>query len=164
MLAGLGLGIGIFAAQLTRSAPVTLPDSTNLDPQPAAPLWQPIVHGGQPPADVVSNLSVPTGTVSTGYLNRDAGVSQYDRVADFFVPAPVNDVLGFYALQLPGLGWKIRAATAVSGGHGTRVLAVRFSRDSFQWQVEVTVNPTTRSGRAGSSLALEVTQLADDEG
>ena len=164
VLAGVGLGVGFFAASITGSTPRTLPSTTDLSPRSAAPLWQPILNQGQPPSDVVANLSVPVGAVSTGYDNKDAGVSQYDRAADFFVPAGQNDVLGFYALQLPGLGWKIRAAAATSDKRGTQVLADRFSRDSFQWQVEVTVEPGVRGGVRGTRLSLEVTQLSDDEG
>lgn len=164
VLAGVGLGVGIFAASLTSSTPRTLPSTTDLSPRPAAPLWGPIMNKGQPPSDVVSNLSVPSGAVSTGYDNKDAGLSQYDRVAELWVPAGPNDVLGFYALQLPGLGWQIRAAAATSDKRGTQVLADRFSRDSFRWQVQVTVEPGVRGGVHGTRLSLEATQLSDDEG
>jgi len=73
-------------------------------------------------------------------------------------------VLGFYAVQLPGQGWKIRASDSTSGGRGRQVLAGRFSADTFQWQVEVTVVPATRNGVSGTNLALEVWQLSEDEG
>ena len=164
LLAGVGLGVGFFVASLTGSKPVTLPSRTDLGPTPAAPLWQPIVHEGQPPADVLDNLSFPSSASSTGYDNRDAGVSQYDRLARLFVPADRDDVLGFYALQLPGQGWKIRAADSSSGGRGRQVLAYRFSSDTFQWQVEVTVVPASRHGVSGTNLTVEVWQLSEDEG
>jgi hypothetical protein len=164
IVAGIGLGVGFFAASLTGAPAVTLPTRTDLTPQPAATLWQPIVYKGQPPADVLSNLSVPAGAVSTGYDNRDAGVGQYDRLARLFIPAGRDDVLAFYALQLPGQGWKVRGAASTAGGRGRQVLAYRFSSDSFQWQVKVTVVPATRSGVAGTALSLEVWQLSEDEG
>ena len=158
------MGIGFFVASLTGSSPVKLPTRTDLNPRPAAPVWQPIVHVGEPPADVLDNLSIPAGATATGYDNRDAGVSQYDRLARLFVPAGRDDVLGFYAVQLPGQGWKLRGATSTAAGRGRQVLAYRFSSDSFQWQVEVTVVPATRAGVAGSALTLEVWQLSEDEG
>lgn len=164
LLAGIGLGVGFFVASLTGSSPVTLPSRTDLSPRAASPLWQPLVHKGQPPVDVLDNLSIPSGATSTGYESRDAGVSQYDRLARLFVPAGRDDVLGFYAVQLPGQGWKIRAATSTAGGRGRQVLAYRFSSDSFQWQVEVTVVPATRAGVGGTALTLEVWQLSEDEG
>jgi hypothetical protein len=164
LLAGIGLGVGFFVASLTSSSPVTLPSRTDLSPRPVAPLWQPLLYKGQPPVDVLDNLSVPAGAVSTGYDNRDAGVSQYDRLAHLFVPAGRDDVLGFYAVQLPGQGWKIRGASSTAGGRGRQVLAYRFSSDTFQWQVEVTVTPATRAGVAGTALTLEVWQLSEDEG
>jgi hypothetical protein len=164
LIAGIGLGVGFFVASLTSASSVTLPTRTDLSPRPAAALWGPIVHTGQPPADVLDNLSVPAGTTATGYDNRDAGVSQYDRLAHLFVPAGRDDVLGFYAVQLPGQGWKIRAATSTAGGHGRQVLAYRFSSDTFQWQAEVTVVPATRRGVRGTALTLEVWQLSEDEG
>ena len=141
-----------------------LPTRTDLSPRPAAAIWQPIVHKGQPPADVLDNLSVPAGATSTGYDNRDAGVGQYDRLARLFVPAGRDDVLGFYAVQLPGQGWKVRGATSTDGGRGRQVLAYRFSSDTFQWQVEVTVAPAARAGVAGTALTIEVWQLSEDEG
>lgn len=164
VVAGLGLGIGFFLAGLTAGNGGPLPASTDLQPQPARTYWSPLVSNGQPPTDVLDNLEVPVGSVSTGYLNRDAGVGQYDREAGFFVPVSPDDVLGFYGLELPSLGWRIRATARTRDGQGRQILAYRFSQDSYEWQLKVVVGPGRRGPARGCNLSLEAFQVSEDAG
>lgn len=164
VIAGVGLGVGFFITQIGGSSAPPLPSTTKLPPQAAASIWQPLVHGGQPPTDVLGNLVVPTGVVVTGYRNLDQGVGQYDREAELFVPASLDQVLGFYGAELPALGWKIRAVAYTSDHRGRQVLAYRFSQDSYQWQAKLVIDTGTHSGQPGTALTVEAFQLSEDEG
>lgn len=164
VVAGVGLGIGLFAANFTKGNGGPLPSTTDLQPEPAAPFWAPILYKGQPPSDVISNLEVPVGAVSTGYDNLDAGVGQYDRKAAFFAPVAPADVLGFYALELPALGWRIRATGTLRNSPGRQILAYRFSRDSYEWQLKVVAAPATRGPARGTAFSLEAFQVSEDAG
>lgn len=159
---GVGLGIGFFATSL-RSKEVHLPTTTTLDPQPASAAWKPIDFEGEPPSDVMGSLVIPADAVVVGYDNIDGNVSEYDRSATFFVPAPTRDTLGFYALELPSLGWKVQNANSTPDGRGTRLLAYRSSSDTYQWDLQVSVEPTVRSGHSGTRLILEAYQVDDDD-
>jgi hypothetical protein len=163
IVGGVGLGLGLFLANLTKGNGGPLPSTTTLMPESAAPFWKPIMESGQPPADVVGNIQVPVGAVSTGYDNLDGGITQYDRRASFFVPASTSDILGFYALQLPATGWKVRATATIRGHAGRQLLAYRFSKDSYEWQLKIAAEPATRAGTAGTSLTVEAFQVSEDE-
>lgn len=162
MAAAVGLGIGFLAATLHQTAH-RLPTTTDLSPRPAGAVWAPIEHFGQPPSDVLNNLVIPQIAVSTGYDNLDANAGQYDRSATFFVASSTSDVLGFYNVELPGLGWKLRGSGPTRDHRGTILLAYRFSQDSFTWQVQISVEPVTRAGGHGTKLTVEAYQQTEDE-
>lgn len=162
-MAAVGLGIGFMLPAILNSSPQHLADTTSLIPEPAQPYWKPILYGGEPPSDVLGNLVVPQGVKSTGYDNLDGDVTQYDRSAIFFVAASKSDVIGFYDVELPALGWKIRGAAPTRDHKGTTVLAYRFSKDSYQWDVQVSAEPSTLHGRSGTKLTVEAYQEDDDE-
>jgi hypothetical protein len=162
VILGAALGIGFAADAVFTAKPQHLPTATNLTPKAASGYWTPILNGGEPPSDVLGGLVVPSSAMVTGYDNLDGGGGQYDRSATFFVPAGQEDVIAFYNVELPALGWKLRGAAPTRDGLGTSILAYRFSTDSFQWQVQVGVEPGNHAGRSGSKLTLEAYQLDDD--
>jgi hypothetical protein len=165
---GVGLGVGFFITQLRSPSAPPLPSTTDLAPVPIAAAWQPMVHVGQPPADVLGNMVVPTGATATGFHNKDQGVGQYDRSVDFFVPAGEADVEGFYGAELGAIGWKIRAVAYTNDHQGRQVLAYRFSSDSYEWDAQLTIdNGTGRTSvgtTPGTLLTVELYQVSDDEG
>ena len=163
IVGAVGLGIGLLLPSILNAKPQHLPTTTDLSPQPGGPFWTPILNSGEPPSDVLSNLVVPQGAKVTSYDNLDGGTSQYDRSAVFFVDAASADVLGFYNLELPSLGWKLRGAAPTKDHRGTILLGYRFSSDSYEWQLQVSAEPTVRNGRTGTKLTLEAYQQSDDE-
>ena len=162
-MGAVGLGMGFLLPAILNTKPQRLPATTNLSPEPGASFWTPILNQGEPPSDVLQNLVVPQGAKVTSYDNLDGGTSQYDRRATFFVAAPSSDVLGFYNLELPSLGWKLRGAAPTKDHRGTIILAYRFSSDSYGWQLQVGSEPTLNNGKSGSKLTIEAYQTADDE-
>ncbi|MHB1924506.1 MAG: hypothetical protein ACYCSJ_07440 [Acidimicrobiales bacterium] len=163
VVGAVGLGIGFLLPAILNAKPQRLPATTDLSPQPGAPFWTPILNQGEPPSDVLAGLVVPQGAKVTSYDNLDGGTSQYDRKATFFVAAPSSDVLGFYNLELPSLGWKLRGAAPTRDHKGTIILAYRFSRDSYEWQLQVGSEPTVNNGKPGSKLSIEAYQTSDAE-
>jgi len=164
VVAAVGLGIGFLLPSILNAKPRELPVTTDLSPQPAATLWEPILYKGEPPTDVLSNLVVPQGGQDVTYDNRDGGKSQYDRSLTMWVRSDPSDVLGFYHLELPALGWKLRGAAPTQDHKGTTILAYRFSHDSYEWQIQASAEPETRNGVAGTKVVVEAYQQSDDEG
>lgn len=158
-----GLGLGFFLSDLG-AKPVHLPTTTDLAPVSAQQAWRPMDYNGYPPADVMAGIVIPSTAAVTGYDNIDRGATQYDRSVTFFVPASERDTLGFYAIELPSLGWKIRNANPTPDGRGTRLLAYRYSSDSYEWDLQVSIEPAARGGRSGSQLVIETYQVSDANG
>ena len=159
----MGLGIGFLLPSILNAKPRQLPATTDLSPQPAATMWAPLLYKGEPPGDVLQNLVVPQGGQGATYDNLDGGNSQYDRSLTIWVHSDPSDVLGFYRLELPALGWKLRGAAPTQNHRGTTILAYRFSHDSYEWQVQATAEAQTRNGVAGTKVVLEAYQQSDDE-
>ncbi|MHB1447018.1 MAG: hypothetical protein ACYCZV_15390 [Acidimicrobiales bacterium] len=162
VVGAVGLGIGFLLPAVLNAKPQHLPATTNLSPEPGASFWTPILNQGEPPSDVLQNLVVPQGAKVTSYANLDGGAGQYDRSATFFVDAPSTDVLGFYNLELPSLGWKLKGAAPTKDHKGTIILAYRFSSDSYEWQLQVGSEPMVSNGQSGSKLTIEAYQVSDE--
>ena len=163
IVSAVGLGIGFLLPSILNAKPKALPVTTDLSPQPASTVWNPILYKGQPPSDVLQNLVIPQSGRVLSYDNLDGGTSQYDRSVTLWVHSDPSDVLGFYHLELPALGWKLRGAAPTQDHKGTSILAYRFSKDSYEWQVQASAEPQTRDGVAGTKVVLEAYQQSDDE-
>lgn len=164
VIGAVGLGIGFLLPSILNARPRQLPATTDLSPEPASALWAPILYQGEPPSDVLANIVVPRGAEGFSYDNLDGGTSQYDRSMTLWVRSDPSDVLGFYHLELPALGWKLRGAAPTQDHKGTTILVYRFSHDSYEWQVQASAEPQTRHGTAGTKVVLEAYQQSDDEG
>jgi hypothetical protein len=162
IVGAVGLGIGFLLPSILHAKPRQLPTTTDLSPQPASTIWTPIVYQGEPPSDVLSNLVVPQGARVVSYDNLDGSTSQYDRSVTLWVDTDPSDVLGFYHVELPALGWKLRGAAPTADRKGTIILGYRFSKDSYQWQIHASAEPETRGGIAGSKVVVEAYQQSDE--
>jgi hypothetical protein len=129
---------------------------------PATQALHSIVGAGEPPADILGVLAVPTDSPVTGHTSADQGVSQYDRTVHFRSGLTSDQLVDVYRTLLPKLGWKVTyvgsGATHLAGS--TDVLAKKGSGDSFYWEVGVVVSPTTSAG--STPFSLEVLELPDD--
>jgi hypothetical protein len=141
---------------------ITIPDGTSVPLTPAATAMRSIVNAGQPPADILGNLAVPTGSAVVRTVNVDQGAGQFDRTVVFRTGLTSDQVGDVYRTLLPRLGWKVTdtGSPATGSAPGTVLLFKRGSGDSFYWEVGATVSPTTSTG--STTFSLELLELPDD--
>ncbi len=141
---------------------ITIPDGTVVPLTPAATAMRSIVNAGQPPADVLGNLAVPSGSAVVRTVNIDQGVGQFDRTVVFRTGLSSDQVGDVYRTLLPRLGWKVtdRGSPATGSTPGTVILFRKGSGDSFYWEVGATVSPTSSTG--STTFSLELFELPDD--
>ena len=161
-----GVAASIFGSgSRTESAvdTVTVPGGTVVHLTPATTALHSIVSGGQPPADIIGALDVPTGSTVTGTVNIDQGVGQFDRKVRFRTGLVQGQVVALYRTLLPKLGWKVTytGSGASTDAQSTEVLAKKGSNDSFYWEVGVVVSPTTSAGV--TPFTVEVLELPDQD-
>jgi hypothetical protein len=161
--------VGVVASALTSGSDttlsvrtVTIPDGTVVPLTPAATAMRSVVSAGQPPADILGNLAVPTGSSVVRTVNIDQGVGQFDRTVVFRTGLSSDQVGDVYRTLLPTLGWKVTdsGSPATGKASGTVILFKRGSGDSFYWEVGATVSPTTSTG--STTFSLELFELPDD--
>jgi hypothetical protein len=170
------LGIAVFIVVLgtvgsaleSGSAPtlslhsVTIPDGTVVQLTPAVTAMKSVISGGQPPADIIGNLAVPSGSPVIRSVNSDQGAAQFDRTVYFTSGMSSDQVVDAFHTLLPKLGWDViyDGSGAQRSGQGTEVLAKRGSGDGFYWEVGAVVSPTTSTGV--TPFFLELYELPDD--
>jgi hypothetical protein len=170
----LGIAVLIVAAGIVASAlasgsdptlsirKVTIPGGTVVRLTPAASALRSIVRAGEPPADILGNLAVPSGSTVTRTINLDQGVAQFDRTVVLRTGLSSDQVADLYRTLLPRLGWAVLDSGSPGSGPtpGTVILFKRGSGDGFYWEVGATVSPTTAAGT--TTLTLELFELPDD--
>ena len=135
---------------------ITIPDGTVVPLTPAATAMKSIVSAGQPPADILGNLAVPSGSRVTRTVNIDQDSGMYDRTVVFSTGLSSDQVTEVFHTLLPRLGWQViyDGSGASTAAQSTEVLAKKASGDSFYWEVGVTVPPTSGSGTTTYSVEL----------
>lgn len=140
---------------------VTLPDGSRVAMSPAATALSDIVADGQPPADIIGNLGVPSLSTPIRATSTDQGAAQFDRTVALTSPLSPRTLLSAFRVALPLTGWQvIYSGTAPQGTPGTaEVLAKRGSGDGFYWEVGIVASPITEAGI--TPFTVEVLQLPD---
>jgi hypothetical protein len=141
---------------------ITIPDGTSVPLTPAATAMRSVVNAGQPPADILGNLAVPSGSVVIRTLDVDQSAGQFDRAVVFRTGLSSDQVGDVYRTLLPRLGWKVTdtGSPATGSAPGTVLLFKRGSGDSYYWEVGATVSPTTSTG--STTFSVELLELPDD--
>ena len=141
---------------------VSIPDGTTVTLTPATTAMKSVVGGGEPPADILGNLEVPSRSPVVRTVNSDQGAGQFDRTVYFTSGLSSDQVVNTYLTLLPELGWKViyDGSGAQRSGQGAEVLAKRGSGDGFYWEVGAVVSPTTSTG--STPFFLELYELPDD--
>ena len=126
---------------------IRIPDGTVVKLTPATTALKPIISS-EPPADILSALAVPTGSVVGHTVNIDQNHTQYDRMASFTTGLSSDQVIDLYRTLLPRLGWKLlyQGQGTANGVSGTETVAQRASGDGYYWEVGAIVPPATASG------------------
>ncbi len=140
---------------------VTIGDGTVVALSPAATALRPIIAAGEPPADILGNLAVPTGARRVSVVNSDQSQTQFDRTVGFTTSLSADQVVATYHTLVPRLGWQVLyVGDAARSGHvGTELLAKHGSGDGFYWEIGVVVSPATPAGV--TPFTVELFQLPD---
>jgi hypothetical protein len=135
---------------------VKIPDGTVVALTPATTAMKAVVSAGQPPADILGNLGVPSSSRVTRTVNIDQNSGMYDRTVVFSTGLSSDQVTEVFHTLLPRLGWQViyDGSGASTEAQSTEVLAKKASGDSFYWEVGVTVSPTDGSGTTQYSVEL----------
>jgi hypothetical protein len=145
-----------------KTGSITITGGKSVPTTPGAQALKSMVSLGQPPADILTNLAVPKGSVLVGTTNNAAGGGQYDETASFTTGTSdltAAQLVVFYRDLLPRQGWQVLSVGPPYGGTGTEVLAKRGSGDGFYWEAGLVV-PAAPSGRA-IPYSLEVFEIPD---
>jgi hypothetical protein len=134
---------------------IKIPDGTVVQLTPATTALKPIVSS-EPPADILSALAVPTGSVLRHWVNIDQNHTQYNRSASFTAGLSSDQVVDLYKILLPRLGWKLlyQGQGTSNGVSGSEILAQRASGDGYYWEVGAIVPPATASGVTPFTLVV----------
>lgn len=142
--------IGAVAAGLTGSSSRTppaspstavVPGTSGLVAVPARTALTPILTTGEPPADVVAALVVPRGTAAVPGSATERGVGLYDATVHVQLPAPEEAVITFFRAELAAGHWHVLRAGTTAGGY--QFLAQHPGSDGYEWELGVTLSPTT---------------------
>jgi hypothetical protein len=143
-----GIGLELLGGNQSRPTPsptkITTAPGAVLTAVPARPLLSAITVAGQPPDDLLNALAVPQGAAPDPASATDQGIEQYDRSLRFVVPANQQDVISFFRAELPSLHWR-RLSQGPTGSAGTAYLILEQhpASDGLEWDVGVTVSPTS---------------------
>jgi len=110
---------------------------------PARPLLEAIVSGGAPPDDLLNALAVPKGATPAPTSAVDRGVELYDRSLRFGVAATQQDVISFFRAELPAEHWRQLSQGPTGNGTQYLILEQHPASDGHEWDLGVTVAPTT---------------------
>jgi hypothetical protein len=146
---------GFLADLLTSSSPsspspsaaaTAVPGTGGLVPEPARHVLAAVVTPGQPPADVLAALVVPTGTRYVPGSALQQGLGLYDGSVRVELPAGERDAITFFRAELAAGRWHLLSAGAVPGG-GYRFIAQHPGSDGYEWEVGETLAPTAFSSQ-----------------
>jgi hypothetical protein len=125
---------------------------TRLRAVAASSVLRHIETGGEPPSNIVADLTVPAGSRYMTAGGSSSALDQYDRSVTFSVSAPGNEVVRFYEAELSRARWVLESERATgSGAH--QLLAERAGSDGYGWYVGIDVrdqSPTVAPALAGS--------------
>jgi hypothetical protein len=168
-IAVLIVGVGVVGSALeSGNTPVlsvhqvSLADGSVVRLTPASSAMRAIVNDDQPPADILGNLAVPTGSHVVRTLNNTASAGQYDETVYFTSDLSSQDLLSVFHTLLPKQGWSLLYSGSGAGHQAqqTEVLAKHGSGDGYYWEAGVVVSPTTAGGV--TPYSVEVFEIPDD--
>jgi len=151
-IAALVLLMGVIGAALTSSGSALPTKVRSLATAPGAGmtamegagLLAPIATGGEPPADILDAVALPKGTTVTTGSATNNGIGLYDRSLSFSLPVSEQAVITFFRVELKALKWQIVSQGPPPGGTpGYRIVGQHPSSDGYEWEIGVTVAPTT---------------------
>ncbi|HVC70579.1 MAG TPA: hypothetical protein VNC61_10040 [Acidimicrobiales bacterium] len=111
----------------------------------------PIVVGGQPADDILDAVALPKGATVTPGSATNKGIGLYDHSLSFVIAGSEQRVIDFFRAELPALRWRIVSqGPPPKATPGYRIVGQHPSSDGYEWEIGVTVAPTTFASGAGS--------------
>jgi hypothetical protein len=162
IVVGIALVIVVFGAALaligtaSAHAPVTQVGSkvpgVAVEAVPASSYLSHIESSGEPPPDIVKQLTIPVASKYVSSASESAALSQFASSITFSSPDPSKQVAAFYSAELPIGHWSLQF-NGKAGGN-LELIAQKNGSDGYQWRVAVvisTVNPLISPALAGSN-------------
>ncbi|HXW31598.1 MAG TPA: hypothetical protein VEJ21_00800 [Acidimicrobiales bacterium] len=120
-----------------------------LVPEPASDVLGAIVQSGEPPSNVLAALVVPKGTSAVPGTASQKGLGLYDASIDLQAPAVAAHVITFVRSELRAGKWQTVSAGA--SGNAYQFIAEHPGSDGYEWELGVTISPTTFSSATPSA-------------
>jgi hypothetical protein len=166
-IAALVLLVGGIGAALTSSgsaqptAKTTLPSvrGAGIKAVPGRRSLAAIVSAGEPPSDILNVIPLPDhASVESGSAANNT-VGLYDHSLSFSVAVAEQKVIVFYRAELKALKWQlVSQGPPPHGAAGYQIVGQHPSSDGYEWEIGVTVSPTTFG--SGSHSAVETTPFS----
>jgi hypothetical protein len=118
-----------------------------------------IVSAGEPPSDILNVIPLPDhASVESGSAANNT-VGLYDHSLSFSVAVAEQKVIVFYRAELKALKWQlVSQGPPPHGAAGYQIVGQHPSSDGYEWEIGVTVSPTTFG--SGSHSAVETTPFS----
>ncbi len=136
--------------------------------EPAAGLLAPVMRAGQPPANVVDSVVVPTGATRLAYQDNNAGASQYDAQVTFRSGANQAELIDFFASAMKLEGWQVFSRGPADHNPNTvEILGKLAGTDGYYWEMGALVPPTTFAanvpGQGQTDFTIRLFQIPDSQ-
>ncbi len=112
---------------------------------PATKYLKVIEADGQPPLNVIYALTVPQNTAIQGIVPTQGLATSYDKAISLISTDSQQDIISFYAKQLPSHHWTIISKGATSKPLSYEFIARINGEDGQFWELGLTIYPTTFS-------------------
>lgn len=148
--------LGLEPSQAPTKAPTSIRTAPGapLRAEVASSLLHPLVHGGQPPPDILRALALPAGSTAVPGSLKNHGVELYDYSLGFVVPASQSQVVAFFKAQLKADGWTQMSSGPQYHGPGIEVLGQHASVTGTLWQLGIVVDPTRPTTTSGPTRSF----------
>jgi hypothetical protein len=163
-IALLVLVLGALGAVLTGTTkPTPTPSSLRTAPGarftavPGRAALGPIVTGGQPPDDILDVVALPRGAEVVPGSGTDNGIGLYDHSLSLRIAASEQSVINFFRAELPFLKWQKISQGPARDPSDYQIVVQHPSSDGYEWEMGVTLDPTTFP--AGATSAAESTRF-----
>jgi hypothetical protein len=129
----------------------------------------PIITSGQLPSDILNVVALPKGTTVKAGSATDNGIGLYDHSLSFTIPLSEQNVITFYKAELKALKWQIvTEGPPPHGAPGYEVVGQHPSSDGYEWELGVTVAPTTfgtgtHAANESTSFTMRLFAVTDDD-
>jgi hypothetical protein len=154
-------------------APTKLPGQ-QLAGIPAKGAIAAIASLGQPPANIVAALTVPSGASVTSHRNS-SGLGPFDRSITLAIAAPPAQVVSFFEAEMTHHHWSLLAKVlgGTAGSSSDQLFYQLGGSDGYYWQVGLTLTasspsltPALGGGNQtgpGTTAVMEIDQAQDPD-